>query len=152
MGGGGEGGACDREVTNGLIQLTLAEYCRSDDHFCPQTIEAARDNVRACGSYQYSQERTGCGYTVVSLYAEAIGRGFVFEGTDLVGAYSLYDVIDPACDVVGALGGVYPPACPGADSCRICDHEDGGAGEGPFCDFSGGGQGGQGGQGGAGGR
>ena len=27
------------------------------------------------------------------------------------------------------------PACPGADSCRICDQEDGAGGAGPFCDF-----------------
>src|SRR5688572_3508242 len=37
-GGGGQGGACTEEVTGGLVQLTLAEYCRRD-HDCPRTLE-----------------------------------------------------------------------------------------------------------------
>jgi hypothetical protein len=135
---------------HGLIQLTLAEYCQSNH--CPQTIEQARANVLACGSYSYSEETTGCGYTVVRYRAgEYYFRAFVFEGATLVGAYFESDQREPVCDSWGELGGLYPPACPGADSCRICDREDGSAGEGPLCDFGGGGAGGEGGWGGQGG-
>jgi hypothetical protein len=146
-GGGGEGGACAGEVTNGLIQRTLTEYC--GDHDCPQTLEQARRDVAECRERQYSEEATGCGYTVVIFHAEEFGHGFVFDGGALVGAYSYDDVIDPPCDTQGEVGGIYPPACPGADSCRICDQEDGAVGAGPFCDFvDAGGEGGWGGQGG----
>ena len=144
-GGGGAGGTCDEDVTDGLIQLTLEEYCQDND--CPETLEQARASVRDCRAYQYSEETTGCGYTVVRFYGEEWGYGYAFDEGALVGAYWFDDIIEPPCDTHGVDGGVFPPACPGADSCRICDQEDGSGGAGPFCDFGGGGEGGVGGQG-----
>jgi hypothetical protein len=143
-GGGGRGGACEEEVTNDLIQRTLAEYCEEND--CPRTLEAARANVLDCREGQYSEERTGCGLTVVRFHAREFGHGYVFEGALLVGAYYFDDGILPPCDTVGEVGGLYPPECSDANSCRICDQEDGSGGAGPFCDFGGGGAGGEGGQ------
>lgn len=143
---GGRGGACTEEVTNGvvpLIQRTLAEYCEDND--CPQTLEQARLDVLECREGQYSDERTGCGYTVVSFDGGEYGDGFVFDGNALVGAYWYDDIIEPPCDTQGEVGGIFPPACPGADSCRICDREDGSGGAGPFCEFAEGGAGGEGG-------
>jgi hypothetical protein len=146
--GGGQGGTCDEETRGDLIQRTLDEYCRGD-HDCPRTLEAAHRSVSGCGEYEYSEEETGCGYTVVGFYSEELrrNRAFVFEGTELVGAYSYDDVDDPLCNTRGEVGGIYPPSCPGAERCRICDKEDGAGGAGPFCDFGGGGEGGLGGQG-----
>jgi hypothetical protein len=144
-GGGGDGGACDAEIVNGLIRRTLADYC--EDHDCPKTLEAARADVVDCGEGQYSEEVTGCGVTVVRLYGEDVGRGFVFDGTSLVGAYSFDNLTETRCDARGELGGVDAPRCPAADSCRLCDQEDGSAGAGPFCDLDGaGGDGGAGGE------
>jgi hypothetical protein len=141
--GGGQGGACTEDVTNGvipLIQRTLAEYCGDND--CPETLEQARAGVLACREGQYSEERTGCGYTVVSFDGQEWGHGYVFDDGVLVGAYSFDDVIEPPCDTQGEVGGIYPPACPGAESCRHCDQEDGSGGAGPFCKAGLGGAGG----------
>ena len=67
---------------NGLIKLTLAEYC--EHRACPQTPDEARRDVSECGAWEYSEERTGCGYTVVSFHDEYSARGYVFEGSALV--------------------------------------------------------------------
>jgi hypothetical protein len=80
------------------------------------------------------------------LYGEGVGRGFVFDGGSLVGAFSFDNVTETRCDTRNELGGIDAPRCPGADSCRLCDQEDGSAGAGPFCDFGGAGAGGEGGR------